>query len=248
MFPCAVFTSVLSMDTIQVAMPERRECTPNRCPSAILIPAARAAGRKWSVINIPAHIGIDPLNLYERKNPVIVPRVLRAHEEFGSDLRAALKKPLPQAKKALKRVPSIGDPAAEKILLFVRSCPVFSLDSNGLRVLCRVGFAEEQKNYLATCRLVQDAIRDQLPRDYDSLIRAHQLLRQHGQELCKRYKPRLPRISRERCVQLWPEGLICGLTRGARGTGEGNEWNTRLACCWRGVESKRRFRCTMYRN
>jgi endonuclease-3 len=113
-----------------------------------------------------------------------------AYEEFDGDLRMALKKPLPQAKKALKRFPSIGDPAAEKILLFTRSYPVFSLDSNGLRVLCRVGFAEEQKNYSAIYRSVQDAIREQLPRDYESLIRAHQLLRQHGQELCKRSKPR----------------------------------------------------------
>jgi len=112
-----------------------------------------------------------------------------AYEEFDGNLPAALKKSLPQAKKALKRFPSIGDPAAEKILLFTRSYPVFSLDSNGLRVLCRVGFAEEQKNYSATYRLIQDAIRDQLPRDYDSLIRAHQLIRQHGQTLCKRSKP-----------------------------------------------------------
>jgi endonuclease III len=113
-----------------------------------------------------------------------------AHEEFNGDLRAALKKPLPQAKKALKRFPSIGDPGAEKILLFTRSYPVMALDSNGLRVLCRVGFAEEQKNYSVTYRFVQDAIREQLPHDCDSLIRAHQLLRQHGQELCKRSKPR----------------------------------------------------------
>jgi len=113
-----------------------------------------------------------------------------AYEEFDSDLRSVLKKPSSQAKKALKRFPSIGDPGAEKILLFTRSYPVMALDSNGLRVLYRVGFAEEQKNYSATYRLVQDAIREQLPRDYDSLIRAHQLLRQHGQELCKRSEPR----------------------------------------------------------
>ena len=112
-----------------------------------------------------------------------------AYEEFDGDLRAALKKPLTQAKKALKRFPSIGDPSAEKILLFTRSYPVMALDSNGLRVLCRVGFAEEQKNYSATYRLVQEAIHEQLPREYDPLIWAHQLLRQHGQELCKRSKP-----------------------------------------------------------
>ena len=112
-----------------------------------------------------------------------------AYEEFDSDLRAALKKPLPQATKALKRFPSIGDPGAEKILLSTRSYPVMALDSNGLRVLYRVGFSQEQKNYSATYRLAQDAIHGQVPRDYDSLIRAHQLLRQHGQELCKRSKP-----------------------------------------------------------
>ena len=33
-------------------------------------------------------------------------------------------------------------------------------------------------------------IDEQLPRDCDSLIRPHQLLRQHGQKLCKRSKPR----------------------------------------------------------
>jgi endonuclease-3 len=113
-----------------------------------------------------------------------------AYEEFHSDLRSVLRKPLLQAKKALKRFPSIGDPGAEKILLLTRSHPVMALDSNGLRVLCRVGFAEEQKNYSATYRLAQDAIGEQLPRDCDSLIRAHQLLRQHGQQLCKRSKPR----------------------------------------------------------
>jgi endonuclease-3 len=110
--------------------------------------------------------------------------------KFDSDLCSVLKKPLPQAKKALKRFPSIGDPGAEKILLLTHSHPVMALDSNGLRVLCRVGFAEEPKNYSATYRLVQEAIHGQLPRDYDSLIWAHQLLRQHGQELCKRSKPR----------------------------------------------------------
>ena len=112
-----------------------------------------------------------------------------AHEEFQSDLGSVLRKPLPQAKKALKRFPSIGDPGAEKILLLTRSYPLMALESNGLRVLCRVGFADEQKNYSATYRSIQDAIRGQLPKDYDSLIRAHQLLRQHGQERCKRSKP-----------------------------------------------------------
>ena len=112
-----------------------------------------------------------------------------AHWVFKDDLKSVLKKPLPQAKKELKRFPSIGDPGAERILMLTRSYPVLSLESNGLRVLLRLGFADEKKSYSASYRSVQDALKDQLPSDYDLLIAAHQLLRQHGQELCKRNQP-----------------------------------------------------------
>jgi endonuclease III len=112
-----------------------------------------------------------------------------AHWIFKDDLISALKKPLPQAKKDLKRFPSVGDPGAGKILLLTRSYPLLALESNGLRVLLRLGFAEEKKSYSASYRGVQEALRDQLPAGYDTLIAAHQLLRQHGQELCKRSHP-----------------------------------------------------------
>ncbi len=112
-----------------------------------------------------------------------------AHWIFEDDLKSVLKKPLPEAKKALKRFPSIGDPGAEKILMLTRRHPVLSLESNGLRVLLRLGFEEEKKSYSTTYRAMQNALSDQLPDGYDSLIAAHQLLRQHGQELCKRSTP-----------------------------------------------------------
>jgi endonuclease III len=111
------------------------------------------------------------------------------HYIFKDDLAAELKKPLPQAKKSLKRFPTIGDPGAEKILMLTRSYPVLALESNGLRVLLRLGYAEEKKSYSASYRGVQQALAGQLPSDYDALIVAHQLLRQHGQELCKRTRP-----------------------------------------------------------
>jgi endonuclease III len=112
-----------------------------------------------------------------------------AHYIFKDNLAAELKRPLPQAKKSLKRFPTIGDPGAEKILMLTRSYPVLALESNGLRVLLRLGFAEEKKSYSASYRGVQQALSGQLPADYDALIAAHQLLRQHGQELCKRTRP-----------------------------------------------------------
>jgi endonuclease III len=114
---------------------------------------------------------------------------LIAMNEFDGDLSSPLKLPLPKAKKALRRFPSIGEPSAEKILLFTRSYPVLGLDSNGLRVLVRLGFGEEKKNYTATYRSVQEALADQLSEDYDWLIRTHQLLRQHGKDTCKTNEP-----------------------------------------------------------
>ncbi len=111
------------------------------------------------------------------------------HYIFNDNLEAELRKPLRQAMKSLKRFPTIGDPGAERILMLTRSYPVLALESNGLRVLVRLGFAEEKKNYAATYRGVQQALIGQLPSSYDALIAAHQLLRQHGQELCKRNRP-----------------------------------------------------------
>jgi endonuclease III len=112
-----------------------------------------------------------------------------ALEEFEGDLQPILNLPLAQAKKALKRFPAIGDPGAEKILLFGRAYPILALDSNGLRVLVRLGFGEESPNYAKTYRQVQEAIDRDVVQEYTWLIKTHQLLRRHGQELCKRSKP-----------------------------------------------------------
>jgi endonuclease-3 len=112
-----------------------------------------------------------------------------ALEDFDGDLRPVLTLPLPKAKKALKKFPGIGEPGAEKILVFSRTYPVLALESNGLRVLLRLGFGEEKKSYSTTYRLVQQAVKEELGEDYAWLIQAHLLLRRHGQELCRRSEP-----------------------------------------------------------
>jgi endonuclease III len=111
-------------------------------------------------------------------------------EEFDGDLRPVLKLPLPKAKNAFKKFPGIGEPGAEKILLFTRTHPILAMESNGLRVLLRLGFCEEKKNYATTYRLVQQAVEAELDKDYSWLIQAHLLLRRHGQDLCKTTKPK----------------------------------------------------------
>src|ERR1700682_1576696 len=126
---------------------------------------------------------------------------LIAMNEFGGDLRQVLKLPLPKATLALRKFPGIGEPSAEKILLFTRSYSVLGLESNGLRVLLRLGFGAEKKNYTATYRSVQEAIRGQLKQDYDWLIGAHILLRRHGKELCKTSAPLCEKCPiRKNCV------------------------------------------------
>src|SRR5262245_11236738 len=116
-------------------------------------------------------------------------------EEFDGDLHPVLKLPLAQAKKAFQKFPGIGEPGAEKVLLFTKTHPLFALESNGLRVLVRLGFGEEKKSYSTTYRLVQKAVADELHDGYSWLIEAHLLLRRHGQELCKRSVPACEKCS-----------------------------------------------------
>jgi endonuclease III len=108
---------------------------------------------------------------------------------FDADLEEVVRRPPKEASKALRRFPSIGVPGAEKILLFSKRWPVLALESNGLRVLLRLGFGTEEKSYSASYRSAQKAAGAELPSSCDDLIEAHQLLRTHGQELCRRSAP-----------------------------------------------------------
>ena len=109
--------------------------------------------------------------------------------QFAGDLSSILSAPYAQAKKALKQFPNIGDPGAEKILLMCGMASGLPLESNGLRVLVRIGFGRQQKNYGATYRSVQDDLIPDLPARAESLKEAHILLRHHGKTLCKDKAP-----------------------------------------------------------
>jgi len=66
---------------------------------------------------------------------------------------------------------------------------VLPLESNGLRVLVRIGYANEETNYTAMYRNIRAAISDQIMKDREWLIFAHLLLRQHGRSICRRTQP-----------------------------------------------------------
>ena len=82
--------------------------------------------------------------------------------QFDNDLDQILKLPYAQAKKALKQFPNIGDPGAEKILMFCGAAPGLPLEWNGLRVLTRAGYGRWQKSYAATYKSVQTALKGKL--------------------------------------------------------------------------------------
>ncbi len=110
--------------------------------------------------------------------------------ETGLDrLRRMVRESPQQACKALRKFPRIGEPGADKILLFAESKQCLAPDSNGLRVLTRFGLGSGMKNYGQTYRSAAQAVEPLLPDDFPWLIRARHLLRQHGKELCKRSAP-----------------------------------------------------------
>jgi endonuclease III len=113
----------------------------------------------------------------------------KAALKLDSELARIRSLPMKQALKTLKTFPSIGEPGAEKILLFAKAHPLFALDSNGLRVLLRLGYGKEHKSYSTSYRSVREAVANEAPTDVPGLIRAHFLLRTHGQEICKRSAP-----------------------------------------------------------
>lgn len=109
---------------------------------------------------------------------------------YGGSLRAVMKKPLPEVRKILKQFPTIGDPGADKILLFSNTAPLAAVPSNCVHTPNRLGFGEEKKNYAASYKAVQEAFRAELPAEHAPLLRAYLLLKRHGQETCKRNRPR----------------------------------------------------------
>ena len=169
-----------------------------------LLPDERRAAvfdglRKQAGLNAKAIVNADPdillaLATMGGMRPKV--RVFRWQEiaritlsQFDGNLDQILKLPYAQAKKALKQFPNIGDPGAEKILMYCGAAPGMPLESNGLRVLTRVGYGQAQKNYGAMYRSVQEALKDELPRKAEAIAQAHLLLRQHGKEICRDKTP-----------------------------------------------------------
>jgi endonuclease-3 len=108
--------------------------------------------------------------------------------EIG-DLDAVLDRGGKEAKRALKRFPGIGDPGVEKVMLLSGRAPVLALESNGLRVLLRLGFGRDEGSYPRTWKSVRAAVDPEVPAKLKEVQDAHLLLRQHGRTLCRDKAP-----------------------------------------------------------
>jgi endonuclease-3 len=118
----------------------------------------------------------------------IAERVLKEH---AGDLQAALKGlPAAQVRRALKKFPNIADPGADRILLFGGMSPVPAVPSNNPHVLVRILSGPERKNYGETYREAQRMIAEGVPATFDARMRAYLLLKVHGQQFCKRARPK----------------------------------------------------------
>jgi endonuclease-3 len=131
----------------------------------------------------------------------------RVQDEFGGDLRSALVGPIQQARKLLKKFPNIADPGADRILLFAGIAPIAAVPSNGPQVLVRIQRGQEHENYGVTYKEAQQEIEAAVPAKFDARTRAYLLLKRHGQELCKRTKPKC-----EQC----PVSSVCAYFAGHR--------------------------------
>ena len=109
---------------------------------------------------------------------------------WNGTLRPVLRLPLDQARRELAKFPSIGEAGAERILLLAGSHAVLGLDSNALRVLLRLGYGKESREWKRSYRSAQAEAAGELPGTPAPLRSAYLLLKHHGQTLCRRSAPR----------------------------------------------------------
>lgn len=113
--------------------------------------------------------------------------------EWDGDLDAALAGDLAAARKELKRYPSVADAGADRILALAGLHATFGVESNGLRVLQRLGYGDADADWNRAYRATVPRAERELPRTAAARAEASLVLRHHGKETCKASAPRCDR-------------------------------------------------------
>ncbi len=149
--------------------------------------AARIAHAPTStLVDIAKRGGMNPQARVERLKEIGALVITHCDGDLARTLRAL---PPTRARALLKKFPGIGDPGADKILLFSGVAPCPALDSNGLRALVRMGFCAEEKSYAQTYKGAIAVLACEGQHDAQWLKQAYVVLREHGKALCKRAAP-----------------------------------------------------------
>jgi endonuclease-3 len=195
--PTDVLGILVRESVVYLATDERREAAYQELARTVgVTPERMLAASGEALLRVTSMAGIAGARCAEKLREVA--RI--AIGEFDGDVEQILRLPLAKAKRALRLFPGIGEPGADKILLFTGTHPSLAPESNVLRVLTRLGFVQSQKSYTATYRAAQ-AITEPRLRTCTRLTEAHQLLRHHGQQVCKASAPNCGACSlRARCA------------------------------------------------
>jgi endonuclease III len=179
------FELVLLENVAYLALPARRHEAFAQLESAIgTKPAAILAADPEALLQVTAH-GI----LGGRFAAKLRECAEIALGKCGGDLSAAIRDAPARARRTLRLFPGIGEPGADKVLLFSGLAAELAPESNGLRVLVRLGLVEEKSSYARTYAASRQVKWDGA-KGATALQEAHLLLRQHGQTLCRNRLPR----------------------------------------------------------
>ena len=145
--------------------------------------------RRWQALaELRRRVGLAPEQILAAPEPVLAGIVAGARPaERVQRLRRCAE--LAIAGAPWRAYPGIGAPGADRIDLFTSARAVLALDANGLRVLTRLGYADSARSYAAGYRQAQAAASARLPAEVPEQQRAYQLLRRHGQTVCRRKEP-----------------------------------------------------------
>ncbi len=165
---------------------DRRQAVFDRLATATGLDPLRLAGLpKSKLVDLIADGGMQPEHRAAK-----VKAASDIAIEQGGDLKSLCHTDPALAKRIFRQFPGIGEPGAEKMLLMNGVAVGLAPESNGLRVLLRLGFGRIGKGYAAEYRSVREDLEAELPADARWRIRAHLLIRRHGQVTCKASAPR----------------------------------------------------------
>jgi hypothetical protein len=144
---------------------------------------------RWQALErLRSEVGLDPEQILAAPDDVLRDIVVGARPaERVQRIRRCAELAIGGAR--WRDFPGIGAPGADRIDLFTGARAVLALDANGLRVLTRLGFTDAARSYSTSYRQAQKAASAALPVSVTALQRAYQLLRRHGQFICRRSRP-----------------------------------------------------------